>query len=294
MRKWYKYYFDDSFDGIVRKDMDKDYNDHSSSMGTYLPCESYDSKEAFFNKYYFGADHRKFGFLLRWKEYYNDFLEKHLDKAHGILSIGSGRCANELFLAGKGYKILCSDLEQLPAYDRTKKLFPDFEYMILDILESPAPRRHDAVISLSLIYLFDSNKLERFFNNVAGSMKTNGVFILDSGGAPDNLFSYLVHDIMLKYEAKSIHFLRRVLKHKRSGLVVKHEGYLRSDAEIVKVAAKSGLVLRAKNDYDTLREFRRSVLFNKFIKEGSAFEKMFEELGRGVPFIRMFKFEKVV
>lgn len=286
MRKWHKYFIDESIRGLIRKKIDRSYEEISAGTGGYSPCGSYINKEAFFDKYYYGQD---YGRLM----YYNAFLTKHLGKGDSVLSIASGRCVNELFLLDHGYKITCSDLEGLPAFDKIRDLFPDFEYTGLNILESAAAGKFDAVMCLSLIYLFDADELDRFFKNVSASLRMNGTFILDSAGSPDNLFSRFIHDFVLKYEAGSICFFRNVFRNKRSGLVVKHHGYFRTDQDIVKSADKFGLALRSQENYGGLIDFRRSILFNRLVRDGSRTERLFKTLGRAIPYIRMFKFEKV-
>jgi SAM-dependent methyltransferase len=286
MRKWHKYFLDDSGAGVVYKKLGQNCDEYLSEAGKNSGCEAYENKEAFFRKYYFGYHGGRL-------EHYDDFLRKHLRKDHEILSVASGRCANELFLMGSGFKFICSDLDDFPFYSETKKLFPGFEYFKCNVLKTAVGKKFDCIVCLSLIYLFNREELDSFFTNISRSLKTKGVFILDSAGSPDNAFSSFIHDIVLKYEIMALRFLRYMVKQKRSGLVVRHHGYFRSDAEIIESANKAGLALREQKNYGELFEFRRSILFNKLIKSRSRIEPMFETLGKSIPYIRMFKFEKI-
>ena len=137
-------------------------------MGAYEPDDAYHSKEAFFRRWYYGYN-------LGRLEHYDSFLRKRAEKENEVLSVASGRCANELQLLEGGYAIICSDLEPPPCYRETCKLFPEFKFIKLNILEGPAEKTYDAVTGLSLIYLFNNDDLSRFFRNVSGSLKEGGI-----------------------------------------------------------------------------------------------------------------------
>lgn len=286
MRKWYKYYLDCSINGIKTVGIDSSFDDHSRAMGNFDPDAAYDDKALFFKKYFFGYQYNRL-------EHYNDFLEKHLNKEDEILSIASGRCANELWLIEKGYKVTCSDIDVMNAYKKTKELFPSLNWIKIDILQEPVINKFDSIVCLSLIYLFDMKKLSLFFSNIAQSLKPGGYLILDSAGAPDNMLSFSIHDIYLKFETILKGLLKCILKGRMTDLVIKDFGYRRTDKEIIEVAAKYGLRLAAQKNYAFLTEFRRSLIFNKLIKDGTVIEKFFAILGRKIPYIRMYKFKKI-
>jgi hypothetical protein len=72
-----------------------------------------------------------------------------LNKNDNILSVASGLCVNELFLIDKGYKITCADMGTLHSYDDIKKIFPDFKFILLDILNPQGfQEKFDAIICL--------------------------------------------------------------------------------------------------------------------------------------------------
>ena len=87
-------------------------------------------KPEFFRRYFFG-------YQLGRLECYDTVLRRHLRTDQEILSLASGRCANEFFLMEDGYRITCSDLRAREAYEPTRTLFPHFRYESLDILARP-------------------------------------------------------------------------------------------------------------------------------------------------------------
>lgn len=159
MRKWHKYFLDSTCKGRVYIPIDHGFGDHEKTMGGYKDDDAYCSKEAFLNKYFWGYHSGRL-------EYYDDFLRKHIEKQHDILSIASGRSANELLLGEDGYRITCSDLKTIDAYQKTKALFPQFDFIEHDILNRPLQKKYDVIICLSLIYLFDEKDLLSFFKKV--------------------------------------------------------------------------------------------------------------------------------
>jgi len=286
MRKWFKYSYDTSIKGIKRPGIDDTFESHAERMGSYDADEYYKTKDAFFKKYFFG-------YHLGRLEHYDKFLRKHLSRDADILSIGSGRCANELALMEDSYKITCSDLELINAYPETKKLFPMLDYIKLDVLKNPASKRYDAIIALSIIYLFDKKNLKLFFKNVSESLKPGGQLIIDSAGSSDNLLSFLINDVYLKCEVQLMRFLKFLLTGKHPGLVVKEFGFRRTDAEIIESAKMCGFELAGKENHAFLTDFRRSYVFNKLVPQGSFLERYFEIIGKRVPYVRIYNFKKV-
>lgn len=108
MRKWNKYILNyESVLSFLQKDVT--YCDHKNTMGGYNAENGYGNKEEFFRVYFYSQ--------LRFK-YYHDYLKENLKKSEKVLSIGSGRCINELLLAEEGFDITCSDLDQ-PCREKT-------------------------------------------------------------------------------------------------------------------------------------------------------------------------------
>ena len=177
MRKWFKYTLTDKKEVISCLPVDKDFHEHAEAMGGYLVDESYSSKENFFEKYFHKYHDKR---LI----YYDMFIRKYLRRGEEILSIGSGRCSNELYLIEDGFNITCSDLEPIN-YKETISLFSDFKFIKLNILEEIPEKKYDTVICLSLIYLFDNEELSTFFSKIVEILKPNGYLILDSAGSSD-------------------------------------------------------------------------------------------------------------
>lgn len=286
MRSWYKYSLDPSLQGQVHLPIDRYADDHARTMDRFEVDGAYQDKGTFFHRYLTGYQFSRL-------EYYNDFLRRHLKRGEEILSIASGRCANELGLMEDGYSITCSDLKEWEIHERTRRLFPGFEFMRLDVLEGPAYKRYDAVVCLSLIYLFDESQLRLFFRNVSDSLRLDGQLLLDSAGSPDNVLSTLIHDLWLKYEVVSLRLVKGLLRRRLDGFVTKHHGYRRTDREIIESARQAGLELRCQKHYAFTTEFRRSRILGPLIAPGSVAEGLCRSVGRAVPYIRMFKFKKV-
>ncbi len=283
MREWYKYQLlDVSLERRSSIPIDSSFDEHRKAMGGYQADGAYKSKVAMFNKYFFG-------YHLNRLEYYDDFLRKSLKKEGDILSIASGRCANELYLSEEGYKITCSDLEIIDPYKEIKALFPQFDFIAMDILERPANKKYDAIMCLGLIYLFDKRDLLRFFKNVSDSLKTEGTLVLDSPGA-DNFMSHLFHEKFLKIETWGKRVVKPILTGRKYKLVTKHHGYRRTDTEVIETARQAGFGLVDQQNYAFLSDFHRSYFLRRL---SSIMEKPFMIIGKRMPYVRMFNFQKV-
>ena len=285
MRPWYKYFTDSSDCQSTYVPIDRSYKDHKKSMDGFEADNSYTNKKAFFNKHFHNSYRNRL-------VYYDKFIRKHINKEDDILSIGSGRCINELFLLEDGYRIVCSDLDILGAYKVTKELFPKFRFKKLDILKSSTQEKYDVILCLSLIYLFNAGELNNFFINVRKSLKNRGFLILDSAGSPDNVLSHFLHEELLKYETRTKAFIKTIRNKRKEILITKHTGYRRKDREIINSAKLGGFILCDKENYDFLTELCRSYLLNRLIESVSSMEKVFRLIGRHIPYIRMFKFKR--
>ncbi len=83
MRKWFKYSIE--FDNLKKDVIQKhhSYEDFEKSMGGYKENKFYENKKVFIDRFLRGRFY-----------YYNNFLNKNLDKEKKIISIASGRCIN--------------------------------------------------------------------------------------------------------------------------------------------------------------------------------------------------------
>lgn len=285
MKKWYKYLPNYESRESAYQSPDEGFAEHAKAMGGYSEDDSYKSRKDFFDNYYFGFQYGRL-------ECYNDFIRKNLKKDHIIFSLASGRCANELFLMQDGYRVVCSDLKIIDSYERTKDLFPDFSFIEFDALRDEPVDTYDAVLVLSLIYLFDERQFDVFLNKVNKLLKKGGYLILDSAGPSDCGLVNFYHDIYLKYETKLYVMLKSIMHRRTYGIIKKHFGFRRTDDDILKGAQGSGFEIVNKKNYDILSELRRSFIFNRLIRIGSPVEKIFKPLSRRAPYIRMFCFQK--
>jgi len=284
-QRWYKYHLDSSVEGTIEHMLDRSFEKVGRDMGGYDPDSAYANKDTFFSRYFWN-------YHLGRLEVYDRFLRKRLKKTDEILSLGSGRCANELFLMEDGYHIVCSDIKKLPAHEHTRSLFPTFDFKEYNILENPFPHQFNAIICLSVIYLFNDAELELFFKNVHASLRRSGILPLDSAGSPDNTLSYIIHDIVLKYEEILRRLARLALKQRWDGLIREHFGYRRSDEDIIRIGQQSGLRCTEIQRDGFMNDFLRSSILTQLIKWVPGFKLLLKTLGRNIPYIRMFKFDK--
>lgn len=282
MRKWFKYSLGSGPAG-TRIPIDQNFSDHAAGMGGYDIDESYANDELLFRDYFYGFHQGRL-------ERYYDFISENLLKDINILSIASGRGVLEYYLKKKGYNsICCSDLEDSASCTKL-----GLNFLKLDILESISEDSYDAIVCLSLIYLFDDPQLSLFFENVQKKVKQNGILILDSAGSPDTFLSHIVNEVYLFLEMWFYRFYKSCIDKKWYHVQIKHFGYRRTDQEIISLAKKNGFVLDCSEKYNYLTEFRRSMIFRKLVREGSFFEKIVCKIfGKRLPYIRMFKFQSI-
>lgn len=286
MRKWFKYVLNATNKTEKLLALDNSAMEHITALKGKNKSNAYKSKETFY-KYFF------FKYQLGRLEDYDVFLRKHLKKVDKILSIACGRSANELLLIDEGYDIFCSDLYEYPWNDETKKLWPDYRFSTLDILTNPSAQQFDALIGLSVIFIFDDQQLSDFFKNINQSLNEKGYLIIDSAGSTDNAGTYFIHDILVKseiYMIRVIWFITSLGK-KKFSVIKKHHGYRRTDDEIIKTAEKNGFICVEVENYAFLTEFRRSYILNYLMKI-PFIRSFFRLLGSKIPYTRMFLFKK--
>lgn len=285
MRKWIKYYNDRRIKGKVFQDKSSAAEEHAKDMGGYHLDETYKNKTDFFEAWYLNQNDGRL-------EVYNQFIQGNLYKKDKILSLASGRSSAELYLMEKGYDISCSDLEELIIHRSAKLLFPSFRFFPLNILRSSSPEKYDAVTALSVLYLFDDDELNCFFENVSVSLNDGGSLILDPGGASDSLITLLIDNFLLKFEACVQRIILFCLN-KPCAAVEKHHGFRRSDQEIVTAAKAAGFVLLDTKHDDFLSEFRRSPILGALLKRSNLAKKVISVIGRRAPYIRLFMFKRI-
>jgi SAM-dependent methyltransferase len=284
MRKWHKYIVTDDLQAPLDQSISSTFQEHADDLGGFESNEHYVSKETFFQTYYHES---------RRALNYDRFIVQHVSKDQEILSLACGRSPNELLLMERGFNVTCSDLERPDSYPLAKNMFPQMEQWDLDILAGPAEKSFDVVLCLSLIYLFDDDQLSHFFTNVHSSLKDGGYLILDSAGPPDNHLAHWINESYLRYEAVTVRLFRN-RKYARQHIIVrKHQGYRRTDRDIIEAAKKCDLAIMEKQHYDFTHEFERSRIFSRLMGALPFIRPIAARLGRIVPYTRMFKLQKV-
>ena len=279
MRVWKKVIFLDT--SITTRSEYQVYDDFAQIDG-YGVDDSYQSKESFFHKY----------FVDRYVDWDN-YLRRNLHKDEEVLSIGSGRCINELKLLNDGYSISCSDLKIIQSYDASIQLFGTFPFLALDILLEHPDKEYDNIICLSLIYRFNKNDLDKFFRNINKGLSQGKCLFVDTGGGRENLFSLFWDVLYLPIEYKIFSFIYKLIGKRGRTLVKSNHGFRRTDEEIVESARKSGFEFVSREDFDFLAEFKKSILLMRIIQRSSTAQRIFSILGRWNPYIRIFKFKKI-
>jgi len=286
MKKWYKYFLDEEGSNESFRGRDLNFQDHQKAMEGYAAEIGYSSKEDFFKTYVEEETSSRI-------KIYDQFIRAHVDKDVQVLSIASGRSANELFLVEDGYDVVCSDLDYISAYEETKKLFPGYKFYQLDILKDPVDKLFNTILALNLIYTFDDQQLSVFFKNVNASLKPKGQLILEAGGSPDNWLTRFLHGPFLKVEIQAKRFYYKRKYGKQFGIITKDHGYRRTDKEIIQMAEKAGFRLLNKKTGAFLYGFYRSGLFYRMIQSSRICRKIFYEVGKLMPHVRMFNFQKI-
>ncbi|MBL4888501.1 MAG: hypothetical protein JKX97_00600 [Candidatus Lindowbacteria bacterium] len=286
MREWFKFNLDETKSGTEKKPIDSSFADHAKGMLGYYKDPAYKSKDAFFEKFIENPD------FPNWK-HYEEFISSRVSTTDKILSVASGRSANEVKLLDSGHDITCSDLDKPECFDDTVGLFPSYKFKKIDILSGPTTDSYDVIISLGLIFLFDNENLSLFLKNVFDSLKPGGRLLLDSAGSSDKLMANFIHDQLLKYETLAKRAYLGVRTGKKPGYIIKHHGYRRTSAELLKLARREGFRLKDQVDYNFLVEFRRSKILYRLINPTSWTGKLFSKLGRSIPYNRMFELYKL-
>lgn len=283
MRKWIKH-------AIVRGDQGNapqpsGADDHFALMGGYAPDDAYQSKEQFFARH-LEAHPRLVA--------YDRYLQRSVSKGETILSVASGRCANELKLMETiGCNIICSDLREPPCLAASRLLFPYLRFAPLDVTSDGPPGVYDSVLSLSLIYALDDRQLEAFFSFVITALKPSGRLLLDLAGSPDNLPSFMLHDVFLPAEARVIAAYRTLRHRTRHRVEQTTHGYRRTLEDVVRVARRAGLVVTHCHEDGFDLDFRRGVLLSRVASTNLGVD-MLTRIGRRMPYIRMVQMTRSV
>lgn len=286
MRKWYKYKIQENVitDSVG---LDNSEEEHTNALSVKNASNAYDSKINFYKHYYYNFHKGRL-------KYYDKFLSENLNKNNQILSIASGRSANELRFIDKGYRIDCTDLYKFKWYNNTKKLWPNYRFYNFDILKNSSKKKYDTIMVLSLIFMFNDKNFDKFFININKSLKSDGYLILDSAGSTDNFGSFFIHSIILKFEIYIIWIIKYLTNFDSSkfSIVKQLHGYRRTNQEIIDKAKENGFKLIKLKKYSFLTEFKRSYILSFIIENVPLVKYISKKLGKKIPYIRMFLFKK--
>ena len=283
MRSWYKLFLLKNSNITINPKLDKSFDEHEKTMEGYegyKENEFYKNKELFIKKYF-----------NRRLKFYDLFLRNNLSAKDKVLSVGSGRGISEFLLLREGYNITCSDIQIPECYISSKKLFGNYDYRKIDILQDNLNEKFDSVIALSMIYTFNKNQLNDFCKKIYYCIKDDGILIIDPGGSEDNFFSFIYDKIYLSIESYLLFFIYKLLG-RPNILVKKHQGYKFSNKELINIIKKNGFNLVNLTESDYLQEIERSKFFSYIMAKFPNTKKIFEKIGKFFPYLRMLKFRK--
>ncbi len=123
------------------------------------------------------------------------------------------------------------------------------------------------------------------------SLNKGGKFIFDCGGAADGFGTYMMDEVICKYEAYLMVPLVRLLRKKNCVVTKKHHGYRSRNQEIVSVAESNGFKLIDIRCSEPIAEIERSFLLRGLAKKCSPLRYLIHKIGSTMPYVRMFAFE---
>lgn len=305
MRKWFRYRLNPIGNQAKQASDNNFFGDLALGLDQEKDIPNSFNKDDFFKNYFYNYADRVSAADKNVKRYsrinkktinrlreYDRILRQYLQKDKMILSIGSGRCINELLFIDQGYDLVCSDIE-MPDWELAKRIFPDLRFIKLDIRSAVQAQMHqgyDFIIALGVFFLFDNEELLTAFRNVAQMLKKGGRLIFDFGGARENFPTLIIDEILCKYETKARFFIKQ-LKNRKCVFTRMNPGYRRTDNEIISLAGEAELKFLSliTSDYDT--EITRSILLSRLANRGGIFRKIVRKLAESIPYVRMFSFE---
>ena len=237
--------------------------------------------------------------LSFFKQYYKkdnieyvEYVKKNISKKKKILSIGSGRGVSELKLHDLGYDITLSDLNYPTGLKQLNKSFKNLKYKKFNIFKKKSKNKYDVILCFNLIYAFDENTLNKFFQKCKKIINKNGIILISPGGSTLNFYKIFFDRIYLPIEIYFLYFLS-FFKKKKFEIFKHHHGYMHSNQGIVKLAKKNSLILSKKITIaDFISEFDRSIVIKKLISKSKFFKNIFLIFGKKIPFVKFFFFEE--
>jgi SAM-dependent methyltransferase len=287
MRPWYKTLVL-NVESQAPVTMDSTFEDHKRSMHGYV-CDGYETRASFFQRHLDDSPRATA---------YQHFLERHLPPGARVLSVASGRAANEMRLLERGYDVTCSDLGPVCA-EETRRLFPAYVFRRWNALADPVPdERFDGAMAMSFLYLLGPAELDEFFRRMHQILRPGGVLVLDPGGSADGGLANLWCDVCLPLEARIVGPLQNLYRRLRGrpGVRVhtRHFGYRTRHEDVVAAASRAGLSLKGFESGDVETELSRSVIYTHVLRRVPLARRLCLAWGWRMPYLRLFAFVKAV
>lgn len=280
MRPFYKHWIEPG-EGNISRTLEPTYDCHVSAMGGYQVDQSYTEKNQFIAKWFNG----------RYINY-DAFIRKHVKKSGSILSIASGRAVNELQLIADGFDVTCSDLERPASHEDSIKLFGEHKYIEADILGEMPPKKYESVICIGLICCFNEKEMRVALNNMNRILEKGGILVLELSVSPDNLLSYLLHDIWLRYETLILPYYYNI-KGRKFKRVRELHGYRYKTKEITGMLKSEEFDVFDYFSCESLLEFQRSRIIGTLMERIRCLEPVFSAIGKNIPYSRLFAARKM-
>ena len=238
MRDWYKYSLEDS--DVKKFTSALDYT-------SYQIRKDYSELDKLFEFDFFNKDFSKY--------IYNNLSQKLSGKN---LSIGSGWGHLEYHLSKK-FDITASDINKEYANYNTK-----VNYIITDILskEFISNIKYDNAFAPGIIYLFNNDELNIFFENVKKTLKDNGNFYLFFR-SKDSFFINFLDNYILPFE-NLIKYLLKIIKRKKIKIQRNHHGFRRYNYELEKVISQNEFIIMSTEKLMFKAEYNRSKILKTF------------------------------
>lgn len=221
-------------------------------------------------------------------KFYIDCVTSVVVPGLDILSLGSGYADAEIVLRKSGYAVTCTDTDK-SIVEHVRKNLPEMPYVVYSPKDSAYEKTFSAVISFSVFYLFNPSELSVVFKNVRQSLKKDGLLIIDIGGGPNNIVTWIL-DSLQKIEI----FFRYVfltLLGKKVKLIKKSNGYRSTDKEVVRIAQSEGLQLLEIRHLDTSTELTKRTWVGRSLAKIGFIKRVMMYCGTYVPYVRIMIFK---
>mgnify|MGYP006292001339 CR=1 FL=1 len=116
----------------------------------------------------------------QWQEMIKELVEKYSIPKNKALEIGCGTGRISKILSDLGFKVSGIDISS-SMLEVARGRYPEIDFIKQDVLDLSFSRQFDFAVSLydSLNYLLEYKDLKKALNNIASSIKKNGIFFFD-------------------------------------------------------------------------------------------------------------------